>query len=162
MTMKVDRIGDDIASVVQDKGLDPSTETVSAAKEAIEQNRETSKRGRKTKEERDRLKKIDAAQDKIDAEVKRLFAPENWEAIVRAPADLALATTGDKVFDMPDKNVKQLAQTGSVAASYFIKTDPKWLALIMFGVNAATIYGGMIAVHLNNRKAEKKAKSGAT
>lgn len=159
--MKVDRIGENLAGVVQNKGLDPGAETVSAAKEAIEQNRDASKRVRKTKEERDRLKKIEAAQDKIDAEVKRLFAPENWEAIVRAPADLALATTGDKVFDMPDKNVKQLAQTGSVAASYFIKTDPKWLALIMFGVNAATIYGGMIAIHLNNRKAAKKAEPSA-
>jgi len=154
--MKNERISENFAKVSPSTGVDPSSETVSKAKETIEGNREKSKRGRKTKEESDRIRKIEQAQQNIDAELKRLFAPENWEAIVKAPADLALAATGDKVFDMDEKSVKSLSQTGSVAASYFIKTDPKWLALIMFSMNALTIYGGMFAIHMQNRKADKK------
>lgn len=159
MAMEAKRMSENIADVVQSKRIDPTAETVSKAKEAIAEDRKKSGRGRKTKAESDRTKKIQEAQDNIDAEMKRLFAPENWEAIVKAPADLALAATGDKIFDMEDKAIKSLSTTGATAASYFIKTDPKYLALIMFSVNFATIYGGMIAVHISNRKKDKKNKN---
>jgi len=156
MALNANRLTDDIASVVQTDRVDPAAETVHKAKAAISEDREKSGGGRKTTEERKRDRKIRDARAKVDAEVKRLFAPENWEAMVRAPADLAMAVTSDKCFNMSDAEVKTLSQTCATAASYFIVTDPKYLALIMFSVNFATVYGGMIAQHVNNRKKDKK------
>ena len=51
-----------------------------------------------------------------------------------------------------------MAETGSICARNFVKTDPKWLALILFSMSLVTTYGGRAALHYKESKSEKIPK----
>ncbi len=89
---------------------------------------------------------------RMSAELDKMFNADNFRGLVRAPADLMLALTGNKIWDIPHEEVETLAVTGSTCARYFLSTDPKWLALTLFSMAALTTYGTRIAIHLQDKK----------
>lgn len=86
-----------------------------------------------------------------------LFSPANFKALVRVPADIRLAVTGRKHWELKDSEVDTLAITASTTAKYFSNTDPKWLAVSMLCMNVCMIYGARIIEDVRlNRDAENK------
>jgi len=102
---------------------------------------------------------LDAAkQAELQAQFERLYDPVVWEGIVSAPADIALAVTGDDVFDLPEKEVKTLSVQASVTARCFMVADPKWLALTMLSISLLTIYGGRTMEYFAKKAEKEKAE----
>jgi hypothetical protein len=97
-------------------------------------------------------------QQELQQQFDRLYAPEVWEGIVAAPANVALAITGNEIWDIPEKEVKILSVQASVTARCFAVSDPKWLALSMLAVGLATTYGARIAEYYSQKAKEKAAK----
>ena len=95
---------------------------------------------------------------RLSKELDKIFNPENFKGLMRAPADLMLAASGRKIWDIPDKEITALAESGSICARHFVKTDPKWLALILFSMSLTTCYGGRAALHYREVQSEKKTK----
>jgi len=96
-------------------------------------------------------------QAKIQAELGKLYSPENWKAIVKAPADLRLALTGREHWNLSKDEVETLATTASTAAQYWLVADPKYLALTLFIFNISVIYGSRVALDVAASRAEKQA-----
>lgn len=94
----------------------------------------------------------------VARELDKIFSPKNFRGVVRAPADLMLASTGRKIWDLPTSEVDAMAETGSLCARHFVKTDPKWLALILFSMSVLTTYGGRAGMHYSEVKKEKQSK----
>lgn len=97
-----------------------------------------------------------AAQERMERALKEIYKPENWEPIVRAPADLMQALTGDKLWEIPPPEIKTLATQTSLMAQYFVQTDPKWIAVFMFSFSVLTVYGSRTMMHLKKLKAERE------
>ncbi len=87
-----------------------------------------------------------------------LFSPANFKALVRVPADIRLAVTGRKHWELKDAEVDTLAITASTTAKYFSNTDPKWLAVSMLCMNVCMIYGARIIEDVRLNKAAEKAR----
>ena len=83
-----------------------------------------------------------ARQAEMQAQFDRLYDPIVWEGLVAAPANIALAITGSKVWDIPKDEIKSLSVQASVTARCFAVSDPKYLALSMLAISVITIYGG--------------------
>lgn len=94
------------------------------------------------------------AQAEMDKALAALYAPENWVGIVRAPADIALAFTGDEIWDLPDREVNVLAAQAATAGRYFLASDPKWVALTLFLFSVGTTYGSRAAMSWRKRAAD--------
>ena len=103
-------------------------------------------------------KKADKSMQDLARELDKLFSPAHFRGIVRAPADLMLATSGRRIWDLPAAEVDTLATTGSTCARYFLMTDPKWLALTLFSMSILTTYGTRTALHIKESRAEKRAE----
>jgi hypothetical protein len=80
-----------------------------------------------------------SAEDK--AAMAALFQPEQWEALVSAPANGAALITGSDAWNLSEKETKQLAIGAATTARYFAPSHPKWLALSLFSMSVITIYG---------------------
>ncbi len=98
-------------------------------------------------------------QAELQAQFDRLYDPVVWEGIVAAPANIALAFTGNKVWDLPQNEVKTLSVQASVTARCFAVSDPKYLALTMLAISIITIYGGRTMQYFSE-KAEAKEAAG--
>jgi len=93
----------------------------------------------------------------VDSEtLDKLFSPEQFETLVSLPAHTAFALTGDEVWLLDEKETKILGVSASSTAKYFLRTDPKWVALSMFGINIAVIYGARAIAYFKNKKTSKK------
>lgn len=86
-----------------------------------------------------------------------LFSPNNFKALVRVPADIRLAVTGRKHWELRDAEVDTLAITASTTAKYFSNTDPKWLAVSMLCMNVCMIYGARIIEDVRITREEANA-----
>lgn len=135
-------------------GSSPADQVVSQAEAAIRKRKPYTKRGSAD------MAATEAENARITAELEKVFAPEHWEALVRAPADLRLAQTGFEHWKMSDNEVKTLASSASNTARYFMRTDPKWVVLTLFLFNIGTIYGGRVLMDYNLRKKEAELKAG--
>lgn len=91
-------------------------------------------------------------------ELERLYSPESFAPIVSAPSHLAVMVTGRKLWELSKDEVRALSSSASTSAKYFLSTDPKWVALSMFLVSTATIYGTRLALHIREVRNEKKGK----
>ena len=135
---------------------------VSQAQATVERHR---KRGRGRPSNADRAADGTGAPDlaaqqtvasaEIQKQLDALFAPENWRGIMRAPADLMLAFTGNELWALPKAEIDTLAATGSTAARYFMQTDPKWIALTLFLFSVATTYGTRATMHIKAIKQDE-------
>jgi hypothetical protein len=144
-------------SAPKSDGVASADPTIDKAKETIADFRE-GKRGRPKKSKESKPDPLSEAQAKIQVELNRLYSPENWKAIVRAPADLRLALTGREHWNLSDREVQTLAETASTAAQYWLVADPKYLALTLLMFNIATIYGARIALDVAQSRRDKRSK----
>lgn len=111
--------------------------------------------------ETDFKSKVEAT--KILQELERLYSPESFAPLVSAPSNLAVMITGRKLWELSKGEVNALSSQASTAAKYFLSTDPKWVALSMFFISTATIYGTRIALHMREVANEKReGKNGIT
>ena len=98
---------------------------------------------------------IAQAQAEMEKALAELYKPEHWRGICKAPGDFMMALSGDPMWDIPDAEVNVLAAQSSLAARYFLATDPKWVALTLFAFAAATTYGTRAVLHMRKARAEK-------
>lgn len=139
-----------VSDVLAGGGVDPSGAALSAAQETIKQHR---KRGPKPGSKRGAsAEQVAATQAEMARHIDALFSPENWEGICKAPADLMLALSGNKIWDVPRDEVKTLSVHASATARYFMATDPKWIALTLFAFSLATTYGSRALIHMKDAK----------
>lgn len=99
-----------------------------------------------------------AQRAELQAQFERLYDPRAWEGLVSAPADVALAITGDDIWRLEKPERETLAIQASVTARCFVISDPKWLALSMLGIGLATTYGMRIAEYYAKKAREKADK----
>lgn len=152
-----------VPPVLENNRVDPSAAAGAKAQATVEQHR---KRGRpagsgsksSAADQRAEAKARAEAQAKIlEQNLQALYSPEHWKGICRAPADLMLATSGNQIWDIPEGEIDTLAEQASITARFFLATDPKWVALALFGFSLATTYGTRAMMHVN---AAAKAKKG--
>jgi len=93
----------------------------------------------------------------MQAQFDRLYDPVVWEGLCAAPANIALAITGSKVWDIPKDEIKSLSVQASVTARCFAVSDPKYLALTMLAISVITIYGGRTMQYFAEKAEAKKA-----
>lgn len=135
--------------IIKSRTRKPATESVPE----IEQGKTETPETIQAKKERAHL-------NAIAKEVDKLFTAKNFKGVVRAPADLMLATTGRRIWNMPDAEAEALAETGSMCAKQFVKADAKWLALILFSTSLITTYGGRAMMHMQEVRKEKASRGG--
>jgi hypothetical protein len=108
------------------------------------------------KSEKTDTQKANAEYARLAKELDKIFTANNFRGVVRAPADLMLAASGRKIWDIPDKEIDSLAETGALAAKGFVKTDARWVAVILFSMSLLTTYGGRAGMHIREVREEKK------
>lgn len=96
----------------------------------------------------------------LQKEIDELFTDRNVKEFLRIPGDLMLAKTGnsdrwDTHSKQFDQELDTLAKTGGMAARRFVQVDPKWIVLLLFGLNLSTVYGGRF---LSQLKEEREAR----
>ncbi len=84
-----------------------------------------------------------------------VFNPEAWRGLVRLPSDAATMLTGSKVWELSKPEVDTLASGAATCARYFVKADPKWIALMLFSSALVTVYGSRFVAY----RAEKAARN---
>lgn len=90
-----------------------------------------------------------------DAEqVRKMFDPEAWRAIVRAPFALGKAVTGRSLWDLEKREEDTLATSTSGVAEYFLQTDPKWIAFTLFAFNWTVIVSDKLIQNAREREKE--------
>lgn len=97
--------------------------------------RKGGRRGGKTRQSAEEA--IAAAQ--LSAAIEELYAEENWEEVGAAYFELRYATTGFEPFRLSEKQRRVMARSLAMTMKTLAITDPKWIALTIFGVNFSTI-----------------------
>lgn len=87
-------------------------------------------------------------------QARKLFEPDAWRAIVRAPFALGKAMTGRECWDLADKQEDTLAVSTAMSAEYFMQTDPKWVALTLCMFNWSVILTEKLAANARERHKE--------
>lgn len=90
-----------------------------------------------------------------EEQARKMFEPEAWRAIVRAPFSLGKAVTGRECWDLEKKQEDTLATSTSATAEYFLQTDPKWVALTLFMFNWSVILTEKFAMNARERMKEE-------
>lgn len=98
----------------------------------------------------------DEAAAKLRANFEQLYDPAVWEGLVSAPADIALAITGDETWNLSDKERKTLAVQAAATARCMAIENPMWLAISMLSVSLITIYGGRTMEYYSKKAKEKQ------
>lgn len=88
-----------------------------------------------------------------------LYKPENFAPLMRAPADIMLAVTGDEVWNVGEKEMAVLSASAANTARYFLAADPKWIALTMFITALTTTYGSRTLMYMKKRKKNEPPKT---
>lgn len=79
-----------------------------------------------------------------------LFRQENWEEIAALYFNTRFAMTGDDGFLLNREQKAILGATMATSMRLLIKIDPKWISLIVFGVNYVTLIGQKEIEHKAN------------
>lgn len=87
-------------------------------------------------------------------QIKKMFTPDAWRAIVKAPFALGQAMTGRKCWELEKDKEDTLAVSTAMTAEYFATTDPKWLAVAICSFNWAVILTEKFAANTRERKKE--------
>jgi len=85
---------------------------------------------------------------------KKMFDPEAWRAIVRAPFALGRVMTGRSCWELEKKQEDTLATSTSATAEYFLQTDPKWVCLTIFVFNWSVVLTEKLIANEIERKKE--------
>lgn len=135
---------------------DPASTASTEASAHIDEVRK-GKRGRRSNAEIEVDR--ERAREELSREFATLFDPEQWGAICRGPADLMLHLSKRDLWRIEDRELKPLAVGAAHTARLFIRSDPKWIALIMFSVSMMQIYGARIALHIAQSKKEERERA---
>ena len=83
--------------------------------------------------------------------LENLYKPENFAPLMRAPADIMLAISGDELWNIGDKEMAVLSSGAANTARYFLAADPKWIALALFATAIATSYGSRTVMYMRKK-----------
>lgn len=117
-------------------------------------------KARKSDAEQSPPEKVVSIQDKqaekqakeLQKALDNLYKPENFAPLMRAPADIMLAITGDDIWNIGDKEMAVLSASAANTARYFLEANPKWIALTIFASAIMTSYGSRTVMYLRKRK----------
>ena len=140
-------------NILSNKSNNPAAAATKKAESRLKKARDNNGKNQPAESPVNEVAKNNAELNKV---LDELYSADNFRLLVRAPADVAMAITGDKVFDLPEKEVAAMASTGATAARYFTAGDPKYIALTMFLVTVATSYGSRSAVYFRNKRKRSK------
>lgn len=153
-------------TLLQNQGVDPLNSANDKIKGAVKdarlrlaQNMGDSKEETQGKKPRTKRSPSAGSQEEIqrvNEQLDKLFTGDNFRGIVRAPADLMLALTGNKIWDLPNDEVETLSTTGATCGRYFLSSDPKWLSLTLFSMAVLTTYGTRLGIHLAKKDGKKE------
>ncbi len=87
-------------------------------------------------------------------QIKKMFNPDAWRAIVKAPFALGQAITGRKCWELEKDKEDTLAVSTAMTAEYFLVTDPKWVAVSICAFNWAVILTEKLAANARERQKE--------
>lgn len=87
-------------------------------------------------------------------QITKLFKPDMWKPIVKAPFAFGQALTGRKCWEPTDKEVESLSVSTSTAMEYVAITDPKWLAIGMCMVSWTMILSEKFILNARERNKE--------
>lgn len=90
----------------------------------------------------------------LEEAAKKMFDPDAWRAIVRAPFALGRVMTGRPCWDLEKKQEDTLAVSTSSTAEYFLQTDPKYVALTLFVFNWSVVLTEKFIANEMERKKE--------
>lgn len=97
-----------------------------------------------------------ALQDQVNsaivAQLDALHDPKAWGALLGAPADAALALTGNERWKISDDERTTLGTTGSAAARTMMITNPRALAFAMLGAGLMSVYLPRMLAQLKEMK----------
>lgn len=86
---------------------------------------------------------------------KKMFDPDAWRAIVRAPFALGKVVTGRDCWELDKKQEDTLATSTSMTAEYFMNVDPKYVALTICMFNWSVVLTEKYAENAKQRRLEK-------
>ena len=85
---------------------------------------------------------------------RKMFEPEAWRAIVRAPFALGKVMTGRSCWELEKKQEDTLATSTSLTAEYFLNVDPKYVVLTLFLFNWSVVLTEKFAANAVERNKE--------
>lgn len=122
-----------------------------ATKNSMGRKKKTASESSTVREESDRS----SISAKDAEQVRKMFDPEAWRAIVRAPFALGKAVTGRQCWDLEKREEDTLATSTSGVAEYFLQTDPKWIAVTLFAFNWSVIVADKFVQNARERAKEE-------
>lgn len=86
---------------------------------------------------------------------KKMFDPDAWRAIVRAPFALGKVVTGRECWELEKKQEDTLATSTAMTAEYFMNVDPKYVALTICMFNWSVVLTEKYAANAKLARLEK-------
>ena len=86
---------------------------------------------------------------------RKMFEPDQWRTIVRAPFALGKVLTGRECWELDKKQEDQLAVSTSSTAEYFMQTDPKYIMLTLCLFNWSVILTEKYVANAKQRNIER-------
>ena len=75
------------------------------------------------------------AQAQLQSAIDELYTAENWDEIGALYFETRFALTGYEAFRLSDKQRRVLSSSLAMTMKTLQITDPKWIALTIFGIN---------------------------
>ncbi len=94
----------------------------------------------------------------MEAAAAKMFDPEAWRAIVRAPFALGQVMTGRKCWALDKTQEDTLTISTSSTAEYFLQTDPKYVALTLFVFNWSVVLTEKFMANAVERQKEQASE----
>ena len=110
-----------------------------------------------TKAKRSNTQKSDSGggvSKELSEAARKMFEPEAWRAIVRAPFALGKVMTGRSCWELEKKQEDTLATSTSLTAEYFLNVDPKYVVLTLFLFNWSVVLTEKFAANAVERNKE--------
>lgn len=149
-------------NILPNKRRNKVSDIGTAAKKLLENRK--AKKDESNSEDVSDTKTVDATKQnaahmrEVSQQLDKLFSPKVFRGVVRGPADVMLATTGDKLWDLPADEVDAMAETGAMTARFFMDVEPKWVALTLFSLTILNTYGMRAGQHYAKSKREALTK----
>lgn len=89
---------------------------------------------------------------------KKLFEPDAWRAIVRAPFALGKVLTGRDCWELEKKQEDTLSTSTAMTAEYFMNVDPKYVALTICMFNWSVVLTEKYAANARLARLEKASE----
>lgn len=90
----------------------------------------------------------------ISKQLEAAYNPKAWASLLALPADVTLAISGNKIWDVSKDERETMGACGSVAARYLMEENPKTLALLMLSSALFAVYVPRITEHLRVMRAK--------